>query len=455
MSQTAQNWGTPSTRDLFGLAWPLGLKAIMLHGIIVVDAYLVAPLGEAALAAMGLAGALAGLLLGVLFSFSNATQIRIAQAFGAAGPVALKTRFYCGLLINLAATALGLVVVVFFGDQIIDYFAHTPEIADQAIGYLHVFLWLVVFEAVGQCLSSHFNGCGNTKLSFYSYLIAVPINIGLSILLIYGLYGFPELGVVGAAYGSAAAAAARVAFLGWSFWRNEGDIIAAKGWSQDTFRLALKRHWLFSLPIAATFISMSIGTQVSMLVYATMTVNEFAAMTLIMPWVQTAGVFGMAWAQAVGIAVAQLLGRNLDEASLDEFLSRAWRASFVASVFVALAYLVIILMSDRLYDDLQQQTRTYLMTFLPVLLLLPFPKGSNAICGQTLRAAGDTVRVMNIFLLGQWVFKVPLTILFVIYLDLHIAWVFALVLIEELVKFPPFHLRLFTGNWKRAQVFDD
>ncbi|AKS46653.1 putative efflux protein, MATE family [Octadecabacter temperatus] len=455
MSQTAQNRGTPSTRDLFGLAWPLGLKAIMLHGIIVVDAYLVAPLGEAALAAMGLAGALAGLLLGILFSFSNATQIRIAQAFGAAGPVALKTSFFCGLLINLAATALGLVVVIFFGDQIIDYFAHTPEIADQAIGYLHVFLWLVVFEAVGQCLSSHFNGCGNTKLSFYSYLIAMPINIGLSIVLIYGLYGFPELGVVGAAYGSAAAAAARVAFLGWRFWRSEGDIIAAKGWSKDTFRHALKRHWLFSLPIAATFISMSIGTQVSMLVYATMTVNEFAAMTLIMPWVQTAGVFGMAWAQAVGIAVAQLLGKDLDEASLDEFLSRAWRASFVASVFVALAYLVIILMSDRLYDDLQQQTRAYLMTFLPVLLLLPFPKGSNAICGQTLRAAGDTVRVMNIFLLGQWVFKVPLTILFVIYLDLHIAWVFALVLIEELVKFPPFHLRLFTGNWKRAQVFDD
>ena len=188
---------------------------------------------------------------------------------------------------------------------------------------------------------------------------------------------------------------------------------------------------------------------------ATMTVNEFAAMTLIMPWVQTAGVFGMAWAQAVGIAVAQLLGKQLDEASLDEFLSRAWRASFVASVFVAVAYLVVILMSDRLYEDLQDQTRAYLLTFLPVLLLLPFPKGSNAICGQTLRASGDTLRVMNIFLLGQWVFKVPLTVLFVIYLDLHIAWVFALVLIEELVKFPPFHLRLFTGELKRAQVFDD
>jgi Na+-driven multidrug efflux pump len=62
------------------MGWPLALKAFMLHGIIVVDAYLVSPLGEEALAAMGLAGAISGLLLGVLFAFSNATQIRIAQA---------------------------------------------------------------------------------------------------------------------------------------------------------------------------------------------------------------------------------------------------------------------------------------------------------------------------------------------------------------------------------------
>lgn len=444
----------PTNRDVFGLAWPLGLKTVMLFGVVVIDAVLVSSLGEEALAAMGLAGAIAGLLMGVLAAFSNAKQIRIAQAFGAAGPVALKTSFYCGLFINVVTTLAGLAVVVLFGDRIIDALAHTPWVAEQATAYLHVFLLVVLFEAVGQCLSSHFNGCGNTRISFYSYLIALPINVGLSIVLIYGLYGFPELGVVGAAYGSALSTLARVVYLVVLFLRTDSGILAARGWSKGTFSASLRRHWTFSLPIAGTFISASTSAQICMLVYATMSVNDFAALTLILQWVQTAGVFGMAWAQAVGIAVAQLLGKRLDAPVLDEFLSRAFRGAFVAAGIVALTYAVICVAAPYLYGNLEAQTVAALLKFLPILLILPFAKGSNVICGQTLRASGDTLYVMNIFVGSQWLFKVPMTVLFVVYLDLHVAWVFSLLLFEELVKFPAFHMRLFKGTWKTASVFD-
>lgn len=437
------------------MAWPLGLKAMMLHGIIVIDAFLVSPLGENALAAMGLAGAIAGLLLGVLFAFSNATQIRIAQAFGASGPVALKTGLACGLAINLAVTGLGLAGVLFFADPILRSFAHSTWIADQADAYLNVFLTVVLVEAAGQTLSSHFNGCGRTRFPFYSYLIALPINIALSVVLIHGLYGFPELGLVGAAWGSAAASAARVVFLTWLFLRDDRAILTAPGWTRATFWQALNRHLVFSLPIAGTFISMTLGNQVCMLIYAKLSVNEFAALTLILPWIQTAGTFGMAWAQATGILMAQMLGRRMAEASLDAFLVLAWRGAMVAAALVSLTYLVICLASPRIYDDLQVETISALMTFLPVLMILPFPKGSNAICGQTLRAAGDTLRMMNIFVAGQWIFKVPMTALFVLYLDLSVAWVFSLVMFEEVFKFPPFHLRLLSGEWKRKPVLAD
>jgi Na+-driven multidrug efflux pump len=49
------------------------------------------------------------------------------------------------------------------------------------------------------------------------------------------------------------------------------------------------------------------------------------------------------------------------------------------------------------------------MSFLPVLMLLPFPKVSNAICGNTLRSGGETVSVMLILVWSQWLFRVPTT----------------------------------------------
>ncbi len=439
----------PGRRAVFNLAWPLALKAMMLHGIVVIDTYLVASLGEAAIAAMGLAGALAGLVLGCLFAFSSATQIRIAQAFGATDARRLKTGFYCGLLINLAVAGLGLLLIWLAGGAIIGSFAHTDWVAQQAQNYLAVFAFVIVSEAIGECLSSHFNGCGQTRIPFLSYLIALPLNILTSIVLIHGLLGMPALGVVGAAAGTAVASVVRALFLSLLFYGNNKAFRDVPGWLDGTFQQSSMRHLIFALPIAGTFVCNTVSSQVCTLLYAQLSIHDFAAMTLITPWVVVAGTLGMSWAQSTGIIVAQLLGRNATSADLDRFLGKAWRSSFVAATLASATYGLICVSAGWLYGGLEPETTAALFSFLVVLLLLPFPKQSNAICGNTLRAAGDTVYVMNVFVGSQWLFKVPMTALFILYLDLSVTWVFALLLFEEVVKFPAFHLRIFKGDWKR------
>jgi putative MATE family efflux protein len=443
---------TSAARTVFGLAWPLTLKAVMLHGIVVIDTYLVSALGESAIAVLGLAAAIAGLLLGVLLSFSNATQIRIAQASGAGDRSFLKTALFSGLTINVAACAVGLVILALIAEPIIGGLAHDSWIAEQAQRYLMVFAIVIAAESIHQCLSAYFNGTGDTRLPLYSYMLGVPVNIGVSITFIHGLFGLPELGVLGAAVGSATAAAMQAGFLCHCLWQKTGFYRGVTGWRNGTFAASLRRHLAFAWPIAATFISATAASSICMLLYAKLDVNAFAAMTLIMPWVQVAGTIGMSWAQATGIIVAQLLGSDRRGEALDRFLGGAWRAAFVAAGMVAIVYLTIVLLSPWLYSELHPATRAILISFWPVLLILPFPKGSNAICGNTLRAAGETVYVMHVFVWSQWLFRVPLTAILVLYLGVPVVWVFSLLLLEELVKFPAFHARLHRGDWKKAAV---
>jgi len=54
---------------------------------------------------------------------------------------------------------------------------------------------------------------------------------------------------------------------------------------------------------------------------------------------------------------------------------------------------------------------------------------------------------MNIHLGTNWLFMVPLTAIFVLVLDLSVTWVFAITLMEEFVKFPFFHRRIWTKEW--------
>lgn len=440
----------PDTRKVFSLAWPLAINAIMLNGIVIVDTYLVSTLGESALASMGLAAAIIGLLLGTLFALSTATQILVAQGQGANDPVRLKSAFWCGLIMNTLATAICLTLVLSLGDELITGFAHTPRIADDAINYLHIFTVVVIAETVSQSMSSYFNGTGRTKMPFYSHLAEIPVNIALSIVLIHGLYGFPEFGLTGAAMGSAAAALTRMLFLSGCILRTELAVIGVAGWAQTTLLQSCRRHFMLALPIAATFFSQAVANVLCALLYARLSISQFAAMTLIMPWVQVFGQFMTSWAQATGIFVGQLLGRQVSADSLDGFLSRVWRVTFILAALVSLLHLLTTLSFNWIYDDLMDETRHALLSFLPIILLLPFPKSSNAICGHTLRAGGDAVYVMNIFVFSQWAVRVPLTAVFILYLDASVAWVFALFLLEEIVKFPLFHRRLYSGKWRRS-----
>ena len=440
----------PATRDVFALAWPMAVKSVMLFGIVVIDTLLVSPLGERALAAMGIATALGGIMLGVLGAFASAAQIRLAQAAGAGDRTFLKSALRSALGVNLALAMGAIVLVGIVGNVVIARFAHDAWITEEASRYLAIFLLVVLGEAVGTCLSSYFNGTGDTRLPLYSYAVAVLVNVAVSYALIHGAGGLPRMGIAGAATGSAVATLLQVAILLAALQARTGWVSRIEGWRGNGFAAATRAHLAFAAPIAATFVSATLSINVAKLIYAKMSVNEFAALSIITPWIQVAGTIGMSWAQATGIVVAQMLGRDRPEAALDAFVSGAWRASFVAAALVALAYALVCASVPVLYPDLDAETKAILWSFLAVLVVLPFPKQSNAICGNTLRAGGETVPVMHIFIWSQWAFRIPATAVLVLWLDVPAAWVLSLLLFEELVKFPFFHARLHRGDWKRG-----
>ncbi|MBO6919154.1 MAG: hypothetical protein JJ858_12035 [Rhizobiaceae bacterium] len=107
----------PKTYDVFKLSWPMTIKAVFLHGTVLLDGWLVSPLGETSLAAMGLAGALGGLVLGVIFAFAHGLQIRTAQAFGTGDDVFRKSVLASGLSISLFFGLIGICATSWVGKK--------------------------------------------------------------------------------------------------------------------------------------------------------------------------------------------------------------------------------------------------------------------------------------------------------------------------------------------------
>ncbi len=439
---------TPTMRDVFALSWPLAMNALLLQAILVVDTVLITPLGEASLAAMGLAASLASVVSGVLFAFSTGTQLIVAQAVGAQKTAAIRSGFWSGLFINLLLAAGGIILILTGGARLLAELAGTPGIAAEALHYLLIFCGVILGVAIVQNITVFLNARGNSRIPFYSNLLELPVNAGLSLVLIHGLAGFPQMGLAGAAVGSLVAVCIRAVFLIGYLRRVNRDQLSLPVWSARTLFGDMCRHFALAWPIAGSFISITIAMSVCMMFYSQLGINQFAALTLIFPWIRIGGLLVTSWAQAMGIFVGQMLGRN-DTEALDGFVGQAWRFAFYLSVLVALLYLLMILGFQWLYPDLQAQTRGYLMQFLPVMLLLPAIRSSNTICGNLLRAGGDAGYAMNIHIGAQWLVTVPLTAILILYFSVPVFWIFSIVLLEELVKAIPFHRRVRSGRWKR------
>lgn len=442
----------PGRQDIFTLAWPIAMNAILLQLILVIDTVLVTPLGETSLAAMGLAASIGGLVLGLFFAFSNGTQLIIAQAYGAKNALAISLGFRSGRFINGVIACLGILSIFTFTESLIHMLADSDAMAVLAYDYLKVFSIVTIGVALSQNITVYFNATGNSRIPFYANLFELPINVLFSVLFIYGFLGFPELGLTGAALGTAIAVMSRTLFLIHLYSKKQKK-------QEDTQQYQLKKltrndvqhHLKYATPIAGTFISAVLANSLCMLIYAKLGVNQFAALTLLAPWVKVAGQLATGWAQATSILVGQLLG-NKSWGVLDGFISKAWSTSFLISFFMSLAYLCMFFVFEAIYPELQEETLSTLWQFMPILLILPFIRASNTFCGNVLRAGGDAKHVFKIHAYTQWFVIVPLSVLFVLYLELSAVWVFGLILLEESIKGVPFHIRMLGGKWKKSLV---
>ena len=182
-----------------------------------VDNIMVGQLGTAELAAVSLGNSFMFIAMSIGIGFSTAITPLIAEADASNNFKQAKSTYKHGLFL---CTTLGILLflLVFFSKPLMYLMQQPEEVVVLAIPYLNLVAFslipLVIFEAIKQFT----DGMSMTKYPMYATLIANIINVVLNYLLIFGKFGFPEMGMVGAAYGTLASRIIMVIYL-WTLLR--------------------------------------------------------------------------------------------------------------------------------------------------------------------------------------------------------------------------------------------
>ncbi len=193
------------------LAAPVMLGMLGHTFVSFVDNIMVGQLGTAELAAVSLGNSFMFIAMSLGIGFSTAITPLIAEADAAKNFKIGKSYFKHGLFL---CTILGILLfgLVFFAKPLMYLMQQPEEVVVLAIPYLDLVAVSLIPLIVFQGFKQFSDGLSMTKYPMYATLLGNLVNIGLNYLLIFGKFGFPELGIVGAAYGTLAS---RIIMLGY------------------------------------------------------------------------------------------------------------------------------------------------------------------------------------------------------------------------------------------------
>lgn len=418
------------------LAWPLALNALLMQSMLMIDTLLVSPLGEVSLAALGIATTIVAFVMGIQMALANGTQLVLSRAVGSGSKASINRGFWAGMSINFIVALMFWILIQVFDASLIGLLTDNPALMETTQNYLAIAIHIVLLNAVTQIMIALFNAVGRTKIPFKGYLIEMPLNAGISYLLIHGIGDFSGMGVSGAALGSIIAIVVRMAFLTTCMRLDSQIEISFKG-LDASFKQNTINHFKEIFPVAANVTILAVGATIYMLIFSQLNINAYVAITIIMPWVKAVGQFIAAWAHSSAISLSQAIGSG-DLKDLDKKLNVSIDMSVGISVITAILFFVLSLFIADIYPDLDDATYAALATIAPLYVFLPLARGYNTVHGHALRALGKTTAVFKVNFTGQWLVSIPICALLVLVLDCSVFWAFAIFPFEELVKMLPF-----------------
>lgn len=194
------------------LAAPVMLGMLGHTFVSFVDNIMVGQLGTAELAAVSLGNSFMFIAMSLGIGFSTAITPLIAEADAEANFLRGKLAFKHGLFL---CTVLGvlLFLMVFFAKPLMYLMQQPVEVVELAIPYLDLVAFSLIPLIVFQAFKQFSDGLSMTKYPMYATIMANLINVLLNYMLIFGKFGFPAMGIVGAAYGTLVSRVVMVAYL--------------------------------------------------------------------------------------------------------------------------------------------------------------------------------------------------------------------------------------------------
>lgn len=453
------------TKKLFGFekaffvsfiatAIPVIIQVLMLSSRNLSDVLMVGTLGQTEVAAVGIVSKAMMISIVLLVGLSSGCGVLAAQYWGANDLSGVKG--VLGLSFGMAFVLVVLPVLLFFTANpavIMGLATSDVHLANIASKFLGVISLSVIFLAIVNVFGVGLRAIGQASTAMYFSIGGVALNVLLNYLLIFGKAGFPQLGIMGAAYATLISSVAEALLLTAMIYFTKHPLAFVPN---DFIRYISKDRLVqfVRISVLATVNGFiwSTGIFLYHVIYGKIGTEALAVMSMM----ATVDSFSAAFEQGCATATAVLLGHTLGQQRFNAVIEQA-KGMLIISLLLSLALGSLLLLFYRpiigLYGAIDDSLIDTAFQVYLIMALTFWLKTINAVgISGVLRSGGDLQAGLVIDFTGQWLIGIPLALVGAFVLKWSLPQIFILVIMEDLVKACMTLYRIRQGKWVRNLV---
>ena len=419
-------------KEIVRLAFPIALQQFMTALVGACDAIMLGKLSQDAMSAVSLATQVTFVFNLFMFAFMAGENMFVAQYYGKGDYTGISQVFSLVTKICGCIAVVFLAGTLFFPEQLMRILTNEETLIVLGSEYLRVIGISYVFSGIAQTFLAIMKNCGAVNMSTLINGVMVILNIALNAVFIFGLSGFPKMGIKGAALATVLATV--VQFL-WSVGYVLCRIRAVKFSLRSCEKKLFGRFWQKTVPLLINNLAWGIGFSMYSVIMGHLGTDAVAANGIANISKNLVVCFCLGLGNAGSIIVGNRLGADrLQEAK--EVGETLTKTAIIAGIVSGLVLIALSPFITRMVD-LTPTARGYLQKMLLISSYYIAGKSVNCMTiGGIFAAGGDSKFGMLCDSVTLWCIIVPLGCICAFILKLPVMVVYFVLNLDEIIKLP-------------------
>ena len=427
-------------RELLTIAIPISFQQLIYASLNMIDVFMVGQLGETAIAAVGLSNQVFFVLILILFGATSGMAIFTAQFWGKHEIEPIRKVLGMSLITATCVALIFTLVATLMPEAVLGFYTDDTEVIDLGSSYLRIVGFTYIAVAIATAYIAVLRSIQLIRLTIIATVSALTFKTILGYGLIFGIGGLPELGVRGAAIGTASGWTLELVLLLILIYTQKTPLAANPltlfSFDKAFFGRVLKTVW----PAVANELFWSFGITTYYAIYAHIGTDSIAAVNINATIEELGFVVFMGLANGCAVMVGNRIGaRKKDEAY------EIVRSVIIIGVSLAVIVGVIIFFLRDVvvgrYDLSPSGAKNVRMLMLMMACTLWIRMFNFSTFVGALRAGGDTRFALIMEICSIWLIGVPAAYIAAFVFHLPVYYVYLAVSIEEIAK-------AFVSGWR-------